>query len=380
MKILHVNPYPPNHLGGSELFTRNLAINLAKKEDISCDILTSDIFNRKIDSEMLNPSVRVFYKKCYYNLWGKNPLVNMFNFLLKNYKNYDLIHAHSYIFFSTFQCAILKKISDFPFILHVHGGIDTPIFKNLNFVEQLQLSFKNSLFDKGLGEFTFKQANALISVSKKDLYLIKNKFDLPQSQKSYYIPNGIDINKYRKYNSKYERIYITYIGRLSYVKGLDIFIKTIKVLYKKNKDLRFLIIGDGPLRFLVDQARRELPIKYFNTYPYDKMQDIYNMSKVLVLTSRFEGMPTTILESLACETPVIATDVGGVSEVMKDNETGYLFDLRHFKEGIDKILDLNYDQEKIRTLGKNGRDLIKNNFSWTIITDKIERVYRNINK
>jgi len=379
MKILHINPYPPDHLGGSELFARNLALNLAQKDDIKCDILTSDIFHKGVNSEILKNSVNVFYKPCYFNLWGKNPVVNIIDFLLKYQKNYDIIHAHSYIFFASHQCALIKKFKDFRFILNIHGGVDTPHFKNMSLLEKTQLFFKNHFFDNILGKFTIKQADALISVSNKDLELIRNRFKLSKSKMTYFVPNGIDINKYQREKVK-QREYITFIGRLSYIKGIDIFISIIRDLYKKDKDLNFLIVGDGPLRNLVEGAKKDLPIKYYKSYPYAKISDIYNMSKVLLLTSRFEGLPTTILESLACGTPVIASDVGGVSEVISNDLNGYLFDILSKEQVYENILNLIHDEKKLRRFGENGRKLIEKSYSWNIISNKIEKIYRQLIK
>ena len=73
LKILQINPYPPEHLGGSELFSKNLAINLKIKKNINSDILTSDIFRRNIKTDFLNDSINIIYKKNLYNIWGKNP-------------------------------------------------------------------------------------------------------------------------------------------------------------------------------------------------------------------------------------------------------------------------------------------------------------------
>ncbi|TXT62375.1 MAG: Alpha-D-kanosaminyltransferase [Promethearchaeota archaeon] len=377
MKILHVNPYPPDHLGGSELFARNLAINLAQKENISCDILTSDIFQKKIKIETLESSVRVFYKPCYYNLWGKNPVVHILKFLWKIHKKYDIIHAHSYIFFTSHQCALLKKLSDFPFVLHIHGGVDTPHFKNMSIREKTQLMLKNYVFDGMLGRFTIKQADGIISVSQKDLEILARKFNLSDRKTLYSVPNGIDIKKYKR-NPKQERKYITFIGRLSYIKGIDIFLEMSNALYERDKNLRFLIVGDGALRSLVENAKKRLPIKHLENVSYSKIQKIYNVSKVLLLSSRFEGLPTTILESLSCQTPVIASNVGGVSEVLQEGKNGYLFNIGTKERIYEKILDLLHDEEKLNLLGKNGRKLIEKDYSWRTIATEIKKIYRDI--
>ena len=376
MKVLQVNPYPPDHLGGSEIFSKNLSINLKKKRNIDSEILTSDIFKRKIKNDLIEESVKVHYKRCYHNLWGKNPIVNMYSFMKKNYQKYDLIHAHSYIFFTSAQCALLRKIRKFPFVLHVHGGVQTPLFLSSNLIEYFQLLFKRSIFDKIIGKLVIKNSDSIISVSKNDLDFIRQNYDL--SNKVYYhIPNAVDIEKFKRIDT-INRKFITFIGRLSYIKGIDIFLKVIKELYKEDNTLKFLIIGNGPLKNLVEKAKKELPITYKEYFPYEKIEKVYNMSKLIMLTSRFEGVPTTILESLACETPVITSNVGGVSEIIKPKENGFLFKIDKIFQETDNMLKLISNEKTLNNFGKNGRNLIKKKFSWEKVTEDIEKVYRNM--
>ena len=151
----------------------------------------------------------------------------------------------------------------------------------------------------------------------------------------------------------------------------------IKELYNHDKNLNFLIIGKGPLKKLIKPAQKTLPILHADFYPYEKMVDIYNHSKVVLITSRFEGVPTILLESLACETPVIASNVGGISEVLRNNENGLLIKDFNARSTFSQIIDVLHDQDKLRTFGRNGRNLVLKNFSWDVITDKIENVYKD---
>ncbi|KKK42100.1 MAG: Alpha-D-kanosaminyltransferase [Candidatus Lokiarchaeum sp. GC14_75] len=375
LKILHINPYPPDHLGGSEVFCKNLAINLKKKKNFDSDILTSDILKKNVKFDYLDGSIKIFYKKNYYSLWGINPLVNIYSFLKKNYQNYDVIHVHSYLFLTSLQSALFRKIRKFPYVLHIHGGIQTPQNLSSGLIERAQLGFKNMFFDKWIGSFTMKTADALISVSKKDLDIIKKRFNIQHNHK-YYIPNGVNTEIFNK-KKENGKMFVTFIGRLSYIKGFDIFMNVIKELYKNNKDLNFLIIGKGPLKKLIKPAQKNLPILHSDYYPHEKMVDIYNHSKVVLITSRFEGVPTTMLESLACETPVIASNVGGIPEVIRNDENGLLIENFNTKSAVTKIIDVLHDQDKSRTFGKNGRKLVLKDFSWDVITDKIEMVYKN---
>lgn len=377
MKILRVVSFPPEYIGGLPLYCKNISLNLAERKNVDCDILTSDILKTRKKIDYLNPKVRVIYKKCFSFIGNKNPLVNFIPFIQKHYKDYDIIHAHGYYFFSTLQCAFLKRLLKFPFILHIHGGIQTPYSPTSDIYQNIQLIFKESIFDRYIGKVSFRSADTLISVAKKDLEIVQNLYKI-NSKSNYHIPNGVDINKFKN-NNQFERKYITLIAtRLTYIKGADIYIKIIKELYKHNKNLKFLIIGEGPLKNLVLQAKQNLPVEFYPSYAYEKIQDIYNMSKLLLITSRTEGVPNTIYESFACETPVIASNVGGISGVINSDENGYLFNIKNYKKAVNLILNLVDDEPKIKRLGRNGRKLIEREFSWEIITNKIYDVYKKL--
>ena len=74
-----------------------------------------------------------------------------------------------------------------------------------------------------------------------------------------------------------ERKYITLLAtRLSYVKGIDLYIKIIQELYKQNKNLKFLVIGEGHLENLIFNTQKKNPIEFLSHAPYEKIQNIYN--------------------------------------------------------------------------------------------------------
>ncbi len=377
MKILRVVPFPPDYIGGLPFYCKNISINLLNKKNVKCDILTTNLTGKYNKIEYLNDNIRILYNKCYSFLWDKNPLFYILSYIKNHYQEYDIIHAHGYYFFSTLQCALLKKNKNFPFIVHTHGGIQTPYYLDLNTFENFQLIFKEKLFDRIIGKYTFRVADIIISGAETDLFTLRKRYKIKE-EKSFYIPDGVDVQKFKR-DDTIERKYITLLAtRLSYIKGIDIYIEIIKKLYKKDKKLKFLIVGRGDLKKLVLDAQNKLPLKYIPYYPYENIQDIYNMSKLLLITSRFEGIPNVIHESLACETPVVSTNVGGISGIISNNENGYLYDITNYNNAVDLISEIVNDNNKMRELGKNGRRLIEKEYSWDVVTDKIYNIYRKL--
>ncbi|GAG14984.1 unnamed protein product, partial [marine sediment metagenome] len=186
MKVLLITPSPPEYLGGLALFTKDLAINL-EKNDIQVDILTSTLSKKGPIYDKIGENINVLKQKVYLFpdndnfLRIKNPLFFILKFLKKNAEKYDLIHVHSYIYFSTIQTFFYKllfkrKNRRIPIILHFHGGIQTEDFIASTLMEKLMLLFKKYIFDIIIGKVMIQKANSIISVSKDDLLAINRVF------------------------------------------------------------------------------------------------------------------------------------------------------------------------------------------------------------
>jgi glycosyltransferase involved in cell wall biosynthesis len=376
MKILHVMAYPPDHMGGYSLYCRNLMAHLTS-QGIECEVLTS-YYNRvskKRECIDLN-DIKVYSNRYWGNLFGLNPLFNILPFLKRNYENYDIIHAHSYIFFSTIQSAFFRKIRKFPLVLQLHGGIQTDAFYPSSLFEKLQLLFKKIIFDPIIGRITLKAPDALVSVSYLDLQTVLKSFKITRDN-NFWIPNAVDISKFKLLKG-IERKYITFVGRLSYIKGFDIFLKIAEKIHKKKQDIEFIIVGDGPLLNLLREYKSKIPIKYYQRVPYEKMIQVYNKSKILLITSRYEGIPATMLEAMACGTVVVASKAGGVPEVIRNEKYGFMFDLNDLESAAELCVDLIEHQNKYSIDSRVIRDYINKGFSWETITKKMITVYEKL--
>ena len=368
--------YPPDHLGGYSLYCRNLMRNLTSK-GIECEVLSS-YYNRisKSDEYIDLNDVRVISKRYWGNLLGLNPMFNILPFLNKHYKEYDIVHVHSYIFFSTIQAALFRKFRKFPLVLQLHGGVQTDDFYSSTLFERLQLLFKKILFDPIIGKTTLKTPDSLVSVSFLDLQTVLKQFKVKRKN-NYWIPNAVDITKFKPLK-ECKRKYITFVGRLSYIKGFDIFLKIAELIHSKNKNIEFLIVGEGPLQDSLEEYRNKIPIKQYLRVPYDEIVKIYNQSRILLITSRYEGLPATMLEAMACGTPVVASRIGGIPEVIRNPNHGSLFDLSDLNEAASICLKI-FDKPDQSSLDSDKiRDYIQNHFSWEIITGKMIKVYKDL--
>lgn len=206
---------------------------------------------------------------------------------------------------------------------------------------------KKNIFVR-LYKYFYPKADIIIAQCKdmKDDIIEFLKVD---EKKIHYIYNPIDIakiNELREGANPYDKRKknIVAVGRLSYQKGFDVLISAFKLVNEKLPDTQLTILGDGELKKELQQQTENLGISdkvsfinfKENPYPYYYYSDMY------VLSSRWEGFPNTLLEALACETKVVATNCkSGPREILGDNEYGVLVNEEdHFSlaEGIIKYL------------------------------------------
>ncbi len=382
MKILLITPSPPDYLGGISHFTRDLAKNLGKN-NIKVDYLCSSLTKNKSTRTYYSKNVYLIKKKCFLLadnqnfLRIKNPVFNVLSHLIRYGRNYDLIHVHSFIYFSTIQTFIYKIFINrtTPVILHLHGGVQTSNFPVSNFKERLLIFLKKYFFDLVFGKIMVRTANAVISVSKEDLLSVNQVFKISRKKQSYYIPNVIDVKTFKK-NPNLKRKYLGFIGRLTLIKGIDLFLQLIEKYNEIDKNQEYLIIGDGPYLPDVKKALKEYPITFHKQISHEDMPHFYNQFSIFIQTSRTEGLPTCVLEALSSEVPVVASKVGGIAELINNGITGYTFESGKVEQAIDQIL-LIKEKNSYEMLGKNGRELIQKNYSWDIITKKIIKIYKN---
>ncbi len=121
---------------------------------------------------------------------------------------------------------------------------------------------------------------------------------------------------------------VAYIGRLTEGKGVPQFLEAIELL--TERDASFLIGGDGPLRPWLEEylEKRHLHnrVRYVGWIPHDSLAEYLNQAKLLVLPTFAEGLPNIMLESMACGTPVLATAVGAIPDVIKDGNNRFIME------------------------------------------------------
>ncbi|RLJ06090.1 MAG: hypothetical protein DRP13_01930 [Candidatus Aenigmatarchaeota archaeon] len=169
---------------------------------------------------------------------------------------------------------------------------------------------------------------------------------------------------------------ILYVGRLSPEKGVLLLLKAFKRLKIPNKKL--YIIGSGPLEKLCRlYSKNRRDVVFLGRIETAKLRLYYSAADVSVLPSLWnEAFGMVLIESLACETPVIASRAGGIPEIVDHGKNGFLVEKPHVSEWISRIQESR--KQDLQSLGRNGREKVEKNFQWKISGGKTFQVYKSL--
>jgi len=146
---------------------------------------------------------------------------------------------------------------------------------------------------------------------------------------------------------------------------------TLEAVLKKLPDVMFYWVGDGPYRdYVLTRLEKYSNFKWLGSLQYpDKVREYLSEIDVYLLLSGIDMSPLTLLEAQLMEKPVIATSVGGIPELMDNGKTGFLINTGDHLALIDKINTLLFDENKCQSIGKVGRNFVKDHFNWEKISN-----------
>ena len=171
---------------------------------------------------------------------------------------------------------------------------------------------------------------------------------------------------------------ITNLGRLYANKGLSYLIDAVKEIKLKLSQVILVIFGDGPEREALERqiTSDKLQDHVFLVGDKSNASQYLKVFDAMVLSSIKEGFPYAILEAGMASVPVIATDVGGIGELVKDNETGVLIESKNSKVLAESILKVYNDKEFCQKISVNLKKVITKDFSFESLIEKTEWVYK----
>ena len=201
------------------------------------------------------------------------------------------------------------------------------------------------------------------------------------------IYNGIEESEYdrsinfEKFRQEFEfekgSIVIGNVASMYPQKSHEVLLEAAKLVLHAIPEARFLLVGDGPRRSELQSmvSNSGLENKIIFTGLRSDVPDLLNFMDIFVLSSSWEGFPMTILEAMASGTPVVVTNVGGNSEAVIHNKTGFLVNKGDYQALSSAIIELSRDNNKRVSMGKAGKKRLLRNFTSEIMVLRTEELY-----
>jgi len=238
--------------------------------------------------------------------------------------------------------------------------------------------------------------NAIKYSSNIDIFISDNKkvtahlqARIEQKKKYKVIPNGVDVEKKfrlnktdrdfqrKKLNVKDNEIAVFFIGRLSAEKKPDSFLEVASSLVKQDNNIKFFIVGDGPMTKEVINIISKVNNKRLTYLGYQSnVVPFLSAADIFVLPSVIEGFPLSILEAMSMEVVVIASDVGAIGEVIRDGVDGFVVAPANVSQIINKIKILIRNKELLQKIKSEGRKTVVNNYSIKLLAKNYKELYK----
>jgi glycogen synthase len=312
-------------------------------------------------------------------------------------KETDIVHCHTW--YTHLAGALVKQIYNVPLVITTHSLEPQRPWKE----EQLGSAYRATSW---LEKTAYQNADGVIAVSQ---WMKKGVHDLYQVpfEKIRVIPNGIDVNQYQprlnpalltSYRINPDKPFLIFVGRITRQKGMIHLVNAIKYI---SQGLQIVLCAGAPDTEEIGKEMKE-KVKEAQTQttneiiwirqwvPESDLMTLYSHASIFICPSIYEPFGIVNLEAMACETPVVASAVGGIPEVVIHDETGLLVPFESMdtksweprdpekfsKDLAEAVNNLLSSPEKLKTMGAKSRERVEEHFSWKNIAQQTLKFYQ----
>jgi len=290
----------------------------------------------------------------------------------------DLIHSH-WIIPSGLVGAICRKVLRKPLVVTVHAGDVFPLVRK-KYLRSVGRIVLNSCDVCTVNSSATGDAVRVVAGSTKRIEIIPMGVDLEVFSK-----NAIPLDQDSEAEGG-ERI-ILFVGRLAEKKGINYLIEAMPTILHHIPEARLVIVGYGPERGRLEGLVGELglhdKVAFAGEVPNAELVRYYQKAHLLVLPSIVdsrgdtEGLGIVILEAMACGVPVVASNVGGIPDIIEPNWNGFLSKPGNPPDIADKVVELLSDKRLRERLSQNAIETVRGSFSWEAVAEKFSTLYHD---
>jgi glycosyltransferase involved in cell wall biosynthesis len=306
----------------------------------------------------------------------------------------QIIHSHSTC--GLFYPAI-KPVLRTPLVSHIHGTTHTHFSPKS--IQLGEAESREALLDIALStfreKFIWSRADALVLVSEAIATDLLDYYRLRPSIMKV-VNNGVDTSYFRPqaqvrmppgFETLEGRDIILFVGHFGYREGLYFLLKAMKDLKNEFPNARLACIGGTPkwlrsteywsaLNGWIKEFELDGRVTLLDSVPHTSLANYYAAAKVFILPSYYESFAKVALEAAASGLPVVATDRGGLREIVQDGVTGFLVPFGDSEAISDRISRILSDERLSKELGARARRRVEENFTWMKVVQRISTVYQ----
>lgn len=359
--------------GGPTKVVSELTQTLAQK-GIQPSIFT--VFTHRYNKTLVQPNgveLKAFPEPLFGKIWATySPTLQ--SELYKSAKNYDLIHIHElwgYAHFAAHRAALAAEI---PYIITVHGALDK---WRLNIS-----SFRKKIYTHFIQRNSFEKAAAIHALVEEEINEIRQYASV---NNIFVIPNGINLRDYaalpsptqfeQQYPELKNKMVILFMGRIHFMKGLDILAKSFGNIVKQNPKAHLVIAGpenNSYKKEIIATLEKGNALKsttFTGMIQGKEKLSALSRADIFVLPSYSEGFSMSIIEALACSLPVVITTGCKFTSIIKNN-AGFVIDPN--AEQLTNKISVLLNSEALRSqMGANGKMLVSRDYTWDSIANRM---------
>jgi len=311
------------------------------------------------------------------------------------YRSYHLHNFHAAKFVSKMDFDILHifEINAFPYLFRRNRKpvVASPFHRGTEpwKEESLSARFSELPIDFPLS-YTLEHADAVASEGPTQTKKLIEKYGIPP-KKVFEIPDGVDLNLINEYteNPAFSRrdvglsdddFVLISVGRTDPMKGVHNIIDAFAILVEELPNAHLVLVGEGSEDDKIHQRIRKLDleerVRHVKNVSDRELFSYYSVSDVFVTGTLYEGLPQVILEAMACGLPIVATDTGENSQVVKEGVNGFLVPPKEPHAMAEAIIRL-HDTEKRRKMGADSRRMIRE-YDWEFSAEKALKAYEKL--
>jgi glycosyltransferase involved in cell wall biosynthesis len=293
---------------------------------------------------------------------------------------FDIIHLHEFTTLQNVAMAYHAGRLHLPYVLQAHGSVHFTGRRGRKLV-----------FNAIFGKYILRKASRVVALSQvEELQYRKMGLD---DGKIAVIPNGIDLTDYsdlprvglfkKKIGLNDSERIILFLGRLHRIKGVDLLVRAFASVAHKRDNVTLVIVGPDEgcldeLNALVNALQIGTSVKIVGPLYGSNKLEAYVDAEVVVLPSRYEAFPMGILEAYACGKPVVASNVGSISDLVIDGVTGFLVKPESVSQLASSLLQIMDSHENAAMMGAKGKKVVEEKFQLSAVVKKLLALYQDV--